>query len=477
MISGIQGQVQGQMGRRGAATPGAAPGAAGLAGLGDRIQQTVQGRMGGVGQPAGLPQAGGVNMGNLGSDIQARVQAGLAKNPAGAAIRQPNIPNIGGGGMTPPTGPTPGPAPGNPSGPGGPPTGVPSTGGTLGAPTGTIPRGNITGGGSWENVNQYDAQISAAAAKHGVDPAMLKAMMIIESGGDPGAAGAGGAIGLMQVKPEYWQDEALSMGYDLYTPEGQIGMAAAILGGDVGATRGMSPEEAFVSVYYPTECLDCPGESGHTPRMYLDDMAMYMDIINGAAPANGSASGNPGGGVGNIPQQSPYPTGDGGVVSPPGSSTASDSGVVDPRGLEIAQLADDYVGVPYPTSGGWGDNASPENGWDCSGMTYWLAKQYGYHVPAGSHYQYDAAVKQGILRDASTMQPGDIIFFDTGFRDGGGAWLNGASHVGVYLGDGKFINSAAPGIGTVIYDLDSYGYEPMGVASMYDYQPGYVPPV
>jgi hypothetical protein len=323
-------------------------GIAGLAGLGDRIQQSVQSRVSGNGNPAfgggdpgGNPGAG---LQGLGQRIQQSVQSriGGMGNPA-----FPNVPRPGGQGMPSPGGmPGPGggsmPAPGRevvpaPAPPGGGGNIPAPSGGTLGAPTGQIPVGNITGGGSWDSVNQYDAQLSAAAAKHGVDPAMLKAMMIIESGGDPGAAGAGGAIGLMQVKPEYWQAEAQSLGYDLYTPEGQIGMAAAILGGDVGATRGMSPEEAFVSVYYPTPCLDCPGESGHTPRMYLDDMRMYMDIINAAGgqptvtelPTTGTGGTlprQPGGEVAKAPAPVPggnVPTGGGDIVSTTVGGTVS----------------------------------------------------------------------------------------------------------------------------------------------------------
>jgi peptidoglycan hydrolase-like protein with peptidoglycan-binding domain len=159
----------------------------------------------------------------------------------------------------------------------------PSTGGGLGAPSGTVPRGNITGGFPWSNLNQWDGLILQAAIRHKVDAAMLKAMMAIESGGAASAADPHGAVGLMQVKPQYWQGEASNLGYDLYTAKGQIGMAAAIIGGDVGATQGLAPMDAFLRVYYPTPGYDVPGESGHTPRMYVNDMNHYMGIINAAS--------------------------------------------------------------------------------------------------------------------------------------------------------------------------------------------------
>ncbi len=154
---------------------------------------------------------------------------------------------------------------------------------SVGAPTGTVPRGKIAGGGNWQSVNRWDAWVVAAGSKHGVDPAFLKAVMVIESGGDANAADPHGAIGLMQVKPQFWGDVAAGLGYDLLIPAGQIGTAAAILGGTIPWVKGKTPEERFLSTYYPTPGLDVPGESGHTPRMYLQDVALYMGIIYAAA--------------------------------------------------------------------------------------------------------------------------------------------------------------------------------------------------
>ncbi len=142
----------------------------------------------------------------------------------------------------------------------------------IGAPTGTIPRGEIGGGGPWALVNRFDAIFVAEGHKHDVSPEMLKSMMIVETGG-VNANDPFGAIGVMQIKPIYWNQRAVAAGYDLYTDDGQIGMAAAILGGDVPGVRGDSPRDRFLYTYYPvigpdgTICLDCQGESGHTPRM------------------------------------------------------------------------------------------------------------------------------------------------------------------------------------------------------------------
>lgn len=176
-------------------------------------------------------------------------------------------------------------------------TSTPGTGGTdlngviggegsVGSPVGTIPQGQITGGGDWAMVNQWDALILQAVADHpGADAAFLKSMMIVESGGYEAATDSFGAVGLMQIKPEFWDTEALSLGYDLHTPEGQIGMAAAIIGGDTAETAGMDMQTAFLTVYYPVYdddmnlCLTCYGESGHTPQMYLNDIALFTSVM------------------------------------------------------------------------------------------------------------------------------------------------------------------------------------------------------
>ena len=158
----------------------------------------------------------------------------------------------------------------------------------IGAPTGNIPRGNIGGGGPWEKVNRFDAIFVGEGRKHGVPPAMLKSMMIVETGGN-NVSDAHGATGVMQIKPIFWGDKARAAGYDLRTDAGQIGMAAAILGGHIPGVRGDDPTERFVYTYYPvlhsdgSVCYDCRGESGHTPRMYLNDIAFYTRLIEEAA--------------------------------------------------------------------------------------------------------------------------------------------------------------------------------------------------
>lgn len=109
---------------------------------------------------------------------------------------------------------------------------------------------------------------------------------------------------------------------------------------------------------------------------------------------------------------------------------------------------------------------------NCSGFTYWMDQNYGAgNLPMGSHYQYAYAAQSGkLFMDTAQLQPGDLVFFDTGFRGGGGAEMNGASHVAMYIGNGKMLHAANPSQGTIISDFANYapsnGYKYLGAMHM-----------
>ncbi len=67
-----------------------------------------------------------------------------------------------------------------------------------------------SGGGS----TQFDTQIEAAAARYGVDPALVKAVIKHESGFDPNATSAAGAQGLMQLMPSTAARLGVTNAYD-----------------------------------------------------------------------------------------------------------------------------------------------------------------------------------------------------------------------------------------------------------------------
>lgn len=88
-----------------------------------------------------------------------------------------------------------------------------------------------------------------------------------------------------------------------------------------------------------------------------------------------------------------------------------------------------YLGVPYKRGGN-----TAETGFDCSGFVKALyAQTIGLILPRKAEQQ--AAATQRI--DKADLQPGDLVFFNTMRR--------AFSHVGIYIGEGKFIHSPKPG--------------------------------
>ncbi len=99
------------------------------------------------------------------------------------------------------------------------------------------------------------------------------------------------------------------------------------------------------------------------------------------------------------------------------------------KASELVIHAMGFLGVPYRRGGD-----SAENGVDCSGFVKAIYEQtVGFILPRRAEQQ--AAATQNI--DKKDLQPGDLVFFNTLKR--------AFSHVGIYVGDGKFIHAPKPG--------------------------------
>ena len=102
----------------------------------------------------------------------------------------------------------------------------------------------------------------------------------------------------------------------------------------------------------------------------------------------------------------------------------------DPEFAAMLEEAEKHLGTPYV----WG-GSSPETGFDCSGYVCWVLNQSGWDVgrtTANGLWQQAAKVSE------HEAKPGDLVFFQ-GTYD-----TPGASHVGLYVGDGMMISAGDP---------------------------------
>jgi cell wall-associated NlpC family hydrolase len=109
-----------------------------------------------------------------------------------------------------------------------------------------------------------------------------------------------------------------------------------------------------------------------------------------------------------------------------------------PEDQAAVKLAEHYVGTPYK----WG-GASP-GGFDCSGLLQFVWGKNGVNIPRTTYDQF----KAGRPVNPKHLQPGDAVFFKGSDSQGG---LPG--HVGMYIGNGKFIHAPHTGADVQISPL------------------------
>ena len=113
----------------------------------------------------------------------------------------------------------------------------------------------------------------------------------------------------------------------------------------------------------------------------------------------------------------------------------------------IISFAKQYMGTRYSYGG-----ASP-SGFDCSGFTMYVYKQFGYSLPHTATGQWQSGIGTKVY-SIGALQAGDLVFFNDPSRNAGKA----CSHAGIYIGGGQFIHSSSSkSNGVIISDLTS-GY-------------------
>ena len=133
-----------------------------------------------------------------------------------------------------------------------------------------------------------------------------------------------------------------------------------------------------------------------------------------------------------------------GSIASRGAATRAQSKTTSELSTEIVSYAKKLLGVKYV----WGGNTP--KGFDCSGFVKYV---YG-HFDLSIERVASSQAKQGTAVSKANLKAGDLVFFDT---NGG---HNKVNHVGIYIGDGNFIQSSSGSSAhkVVISDLESGFY-------------------
>jgi cell wall-associated NlpC family hydrolase len=105
-------------------------------------------------------------------------------------------------------------------------------------------------------------------------------------------------------------------------------------------------------------------------------------------------------------------------------------------GHRVVVYARHFLGVPYS----WG-GTTPHTGFDCSGLVRYVYAHFGIPLPHSSY----GDLMRGHRVPRRWLRPGDLVFF------------SGASHVGIYVGSGRFIDAPHTGSVVSISAMQDYG--------------------
>jgi cell wall-associated NlpC family hydrolase len=104
-------------------------------------------------------------------------------------------------------------------------------------------------------------------------------------------------------------------------------------------------------------------------------------------------------------------------------------------GMRVVDYAKRFRGVRYVYGG-----SSPRSGFDCSGFVRFVYAHFGVPLAHSSYAQFGLGRRVG----RASLRPGDLVFFD------------GLGHVGIYIGNGRFIHAPHTGTRVSIQSLGGW---------------------
>ena len=119
-------------------------------------------------------------------------------------------------------------------------------------------------------------------------------------------------------------------------------------------------------------------------------------------------------------------------------TTASTTSSASSSGAAVVAKAKSYIGYKYVYGG-----SSPSTGFDCSGFTSYIYKQFGVSLNRTAAGQYS----NGTAVSRANLQPGDLVMFGK----------SGINHVGIYIGGGMIVHAENKTTGVTTDTINS-GY-------------------
>lgn len=239
---------------------------------------------------------------------------------------------------------------------------------------------------------QWMDLVLQASVESGVPWQVIVAIMGIESGGVQQTLSPVGAVGLMQVMPEYWQTTADRWGGDLWDPWVNIRTAAEIL--TQGYLQWGTWEQAAAAYFGAiddtgtiTAAADAFGTTGHLYVDRFQDNLIALGFVEYMISAN----------------------------------------ILTAETQYLLDIALTTLGTPYV----WGGESFEHGGFDCSGLVTWAYEQIGIVMPRTADEQFHATTRI----EQSELLPGDLVFFHNTVPE------PGITHVGIYIGNGYMINA------------------------------------